>query len=276
MPVVRPCVALALSLALVACARPPPPQASPEDQARVDKLGEEMLAVARAAEAKRTTAIAAAMDSLVPRTDLGPCPIKVPIVGTEDRAKLGQGEPAGAPVDWRSIRAEQMMVVARPALATEKGVRLKHVEEMIDFEKGRVATEGVAEVEQWLRYYGDLKNASWEMVIVADQRVDPEIVEQNKFREGIILGRAFVYSFVDDAVVCAANVLAKSSDLLTNHKVATQDGKDWGLVFDLENEAFRAAARGLFRAGPGASPGHAGDAGEATDGGSARKKAPAP
>jgi hypothetical protein len=248
--------ALALLSGLPACTKssPPVPPASPEDRERIGHLADEMLTVARGADAKRTAAIRAAADTLEPRGDLGPCPIKVPVVGTEDRAKLGEGEPRDAPVDWRSIRAEQMMVVTRPGLATEQSVRLKHVEEMIAFERDRADTEGVAEVQKWIRYYGDLKNDSWEMVIVADRRIDPELAPGGKFRGGVILGRAFVYSFVDDAVVCAADVVAESSNLLTNHQVIMKDGKDWGLVFDLENEAFRAAARAMVRAGVRAAP----------------------
>jgi hypothetical protein len=252
MKVPRAAFLLALVLVLGACSRSSSSQRTvlPEEQARVDALAEEMLAVARAADKKRSVAPEAAAASLVPRADLGPCPIKVPVVGTEDMTKLGQSEPKDAPVDWRSVRADQMMVATRAELATKKSVRLKHVEEMIAFQRGRLEVEPLADVEKWIRYYGDLKNASWEMVVVAVVRDDPEIKDKESFKAGTILGRAYVYSYVDDAVVCAGTVVAQSSEILHDHKVKTADGKDFGLVFDLENEAFRAAARTMVRAGP--------------------------
>lgn len=249
-----PRVALLLlsALALGACTRASSSERTvlPAEQARVDALAEEMLAVARAADKKRSLALQAAATTLVPRADLGPCPIKVPMVGTEDMTKLGQSEPKDAPADWRSVRAEQMMVATRAELASKRSVRLKHVEEMIAFERGRLGNEGLADVEKWIRYYGDLKNASWEMVVVAMVRDDPEIINKESFEAGSILGRAYVYSYIDEAVVCAGTVVAQSSELLHNRKVKTADGKDFGLVFDLENEAFRSAARSMVRAGP--------------------------
>ena len=267
-------LAVLLAGASAACSRnDPPPAAAPAEVERIAKLADEMRAVARAADAKRTAALTDALQTLEPRPDLGPCPINVPIVGTEDMKQIGNQEPADADINsravpkapaeqpaptersegernWRSIRAEQMMIVKLGELTTTKSVRLEQVEKMLAFEQSSLNAKNSADVEKWLRYYGDVKNTSWEMVIVADQRIDPAIAEQGKFRPGIVLGRTFVYSHVEGKVVCAGRVAAHSSELLHTKNVTTQDGKDWHLVFDLENETYREAARKLVAAGP--------------------------
>lgn len=242
---------VAIVASAVACSKSDPPaSAAPAEVERLGKLAEEMRGVARAADAKRTKALLLAVTTMEARPDLGPCPVKVPVVGTEDMQRLGQGEPKDADVNWRSIRAEQMMVVNREDLATAKSVRLKHVEEMLDFEQGRLNAKNVADTEKWLRYHGDVKNTSWELVIVADKRVDPAVAEQGKFTAGFVIGRAFVYSHLSEAVVCAGRVVAHSSELLRHKPLTLQNGKDWNLVFDLENETFRAAASSLVAVGP--------------------------
>ncbi len=220
--------------------------AAPAEVARLGKLADEMLAAARAADVKRTAALQAALKSLGPRSDLGPCPMKVPIVGTEDMRKLGQQEPAGNDPNWRSVRAEQMMVVERDKLATTESVRLKHVEEMIDFTRQGLTATNSADTEKWLRYYGDLANDAWELVIVADRRVEPTMVKQGEYSAGIVIGTAFVYSHLEGKVVCAADVAAHSSSLLRGTKVV----QDFALGFDLDNEAFRTAVPMLVAAGP--------------------------
>jgi hypothetical protein len=238
----------AIVIALFACGsgRKQAEPAAPAEVARLGKLADEMLVTARAADVKRTAALEDAMKSLGPRGDLGPCPIKVPIVGTEDMGKLGQQEPAGNDPNWRSIRAEQMMVVERAKLATTDSVRKKHVEEMIDFTRQGLNATNSAATEKWLRYYGDLANDAWEMVIIAARRVEPAMLKQGEYSSGSVLGTAFVYSYPDNKIVCAADVDAHSSRLLRDAKSV----QDFALGFDLDNEAFRAAAPKLVAAGP--------------------------
>lgn len=212
---------------------------------------------AAAADKTRTEALVDAIAHLVPRPDLGPCPVPVPVVGSN--ALLGDTEPDHAPTDWRSIRANQMMVVDASAAASAPSVRLKHITEMLDFEQGNLdaprpgQSNIVADVIRWARYYADPKSTPWEMVVVAERRLDAKLLDRDKFRSGLIMGVAFVYSYVEEKVVCAGAVLAENSDMLSAHGVKTEDGKDFDLAFDLENEAFRSAARGLSLAGPRAT-----------------------
>ena len=190
----------------------------------------------------------AATTELAPRADLGPCPIAVPVVGTDDLARLGEGEPKNAPVDWRSIRANQMMVVKAEDLATAKSARLDHAEKMIEYQRSGLNETNIADTEKWIRYYGDLKTAPWEMVIVAERRVDPKLLGDDKFRAGAIVGRAFVYDHQTGTVVCASEVAARSSQLLSSNKL--DKVAELQLKMDLENEAYREAAKALVMAGP--------------------------
>lgn len=253
-------------LALAACTKSEPPSVPSADRERLEKLAEEMRTAARAANAKRTNALLVAADTLGPREDLGSCPIKVPIVGTEDRTRIGEGEPKDAPVDWRSIRAQQMMVVDRPELPLAKSARLDHILEMVDFQLSRLNATNVADTESWIRRFGDPKTTPWEMVIVASRRIAPKLVERGKFDGGVILGRAFVYDHLSGEVVCAANVLSESSKLLTGGGAST-GLTEIKLKMDLENEAFRDAANHLVKAGPRLAPREDADAGTKADAG---------
>jgi hypothetical protein len=209
-----------------------------------------MRSNARAEDAKRTKALVAAVDTLGPREDLGACPIKVPIVGTDDMTRIRESEPTEAPVDWRSIRADQMMVVPKDELPTATSARLKHKLEMIDFMVSALNASNLANTEKLIRELGDTKNAPWELVIIASKRVDPKLMGGDKFEAGAILGHAYVYDHVTGNVVCAARVLAESSKLLTAGASESTAASEYKLKLDLENEAFRDAAQHLAKAGP--------------------------
>jgi hypothetical protein len=142
-------------------------------------------AVADEADGKRTAALVEAVGHLVPRPDLGPCPIAIPVVGSE--AMFGNREPDNAPVGWRSIRANQMMVVDKAAVASTPSVRRKHIGQMLDFEQSRLNAPRPG------------------------NNIDAKLVDRDKFRSGLILGTAFVYSYVDERVACAGSVLAENS-----------------------------------------------------------------
>jgi hypothetical protein len=259
----------AAACALAGCDRPASQQqvshVSPEDRERVQKAAAAAKAAVEAQDAKRTAALVAAATSLAPRPDVGACPIKVPVPDSDE--VLG-GVSHDLPPDWRSIRADQMMLAPRDAVATTPSVRKKHLLEMIDFETSQLDSStkpgAVEDALKWITYYGDAKNKAWEMVVVVRGRVDPTLnADAGEFESGAIVGVAYVYSFVDDKVVCAGPVAAESSKLLTWHHVALVDGGDFDLDFDLQNEAFRSAARGLVAAGPSRAAASA----TATDGG---------
>lgn len=262
-------LAVLVGFAIVGCAKSEREKAPARsaDVERLTKLAEEMKTVAREADAKRTKALVAALTTIGPKGDGSPCSVVVPIVGTEDMKRLGEGEPKDADVNWRSIRAEQMSVVTKAELTTKKSPRLEQVEKMIAFTLEGLNAGNAADTEKWLRYYGDVKNKSWEMVVVADTRVDPEVLGDGKFRSGVVLGRAYVYSHPAEAVVCVGDVAAKSSELLRHKPLTLSNGKDWNLVFDLENETYRAAARSLVAAGPRAAEGVETDGGAGKDAG---------
>ena len=237
-------------LLLMACACGPKreqhPPASPEEVTRLGKLADEMIAASRATDAKRTAALQAALRTLGPRPDLGGCPVKVPVVESESMKNLGARSSSNLDPNWRSVRAEQMMVVDADKLATTQSVRQKNIEQMIASERERLDGTNAADTEKWLRYYGDPKNYAWEMVIVATKHIAPTNAVGGKFTEGIVEGVAFVYSHVDNKIVCAAEVAAQSSSLLRTAKAT----EGFELAFDLDNEAFRAAAQKLVAAGP--------------------------
>ena len=238
---------LVTAIALSSCKEDPPiviPQAEREE---ATKALDEARKYVDAAESQRREALGLAIATLVPRTDLGTCPIKVPFVGSE--AVLGKTD-HDLPADWRTTRANQMSVVSRAQAKATEGALYKYSISMLDFERQRLEepprepTVG-KDVAKWARYYGGKESWTWEMTIVANLRVDPKKASEGKFGSGLIVGRAFVYDFVQKKVVCAAEVRAQNSELLYGGAA-----EEFSLKFDLENEAYRAAARALVMAGP--------------------------
>ena len=75
------------------------------------------------------------------------------------------------------------------------------------------------------------------------------MVDEKHFEGGVLLGRAFLYSYVQEAVLCASSFDVGSSSKLRTHDSDPKKARDV-LLEDLANEAERAAILGLVRAGP--------------------------
>jgi hypothetical protein len=232
-------------LILVGCeSKPTRPEPTPEQRAAAQKLADEIKAFGDKADPKRLDVLKAALDGPMP-AEAGSCPIKVPLPDSE--ALLG-GREGDLPANWRSVRAEQMTLVPAERARTTAGKRWAELQKSVQFMVER------GETPDYMRSYTKPEGWGWELIVVADKYLAPKITSESEFRPGLVVGRAFVYSFVEERMVCAARVLAENSDLHRPSGIKTDGGSDWTLDFDLENEAYRAAVKALYAVGSTAAP----------------------
>ena len=192
-------VLLAAGIAKVAHTHSPPrrpvTEAARIDGARLAIAG----ARARAASAQLRFEAAirdAIRDDVAPRSDLGACPIALsattslasarpafPLL-TVERAELDGTLPsqavAGVLADVR--RAEAHLAAGR-------------------FEDAKLYARALDRPERF----------GWDVVLVARATKEPRALSGREYEPGEIAGRAYVYDFASDRVVCAGDVEAKSS-----------------------------------------------------------------
>jgi hypothetical protein len=98
-------------------------------------------------------------------------------------------------------------------------------------------------------------DAYWgeELTVVAATKTDPTHDETDTFKPGVIVGRAFLWSFPEGRVTCVGNVAATNKDKIKISVDPSRKGEQrhQRLSDDLKNEAYRAAMDSLRAVGPG-------------------------
>lgn len=214
---------------------------SPEELERMRGIADETLQAARAEDATRQKVLAEAMVTLGPRADLGPCPIVVRMPYSSNIMPREGNVPSNAP----DARTAERLVVDPEDVATSPGRRLQQMETVVPYDVDRLTADNSAEIEKAIRDLGAMKWEPLELTMVVTARADPRIAGGGRFEAGVIEGRAFLYSYTQHAVVCAADFRAQSSELLS-----AEGAVDIKLKVDLENEGERAAIPALVKAGP--------------------------
>jgi hypothetical protein len=229
-----------------------PEVVSREDRQRLQERADRILGAARSENAKWILALQEAESKLAFVPGLGACGYVVPVPDTEDRDT--HERPAGSSA-WRTLRG-QWSVVAVTQVAAAKSARLVDIERSVALastslaELGRRPALRVHDAEQSLDTAEHALLPPWELVVVAEERVEPRVTDGHSFTGGRIKGHAWLYDRQKNAVVCGAPVDATSSNALTDHGAGVADGgTNLDLGADLDNEAFRAAARGMVRVG---------------------------
>jgi len=227
-----PAACLLAAIALASCGREEARNEIRTSAAEVDRLVHERAAA-------RHAAMASAVATLVPRADLGPCPITV-------------ATPAGAD-DYRFI-------LTPTAGATTAQSPLEH-------ECGRYGSgllEGLAAHEDLDDLLASARAAvpavaahAWDATLLVDEREDPRLAPGDTFVPGTIRGRLLVWSYDDAAFVCAADVVATNGDSVLTFESGSTREEDalYRVRRDLELQALTAGVRALVRAGPRIDPG---------------------
>lgn len=148
------------------------------------------------------------------------------------------------------------MRVERADVATTPGLRMVRIGQQIGAEVARPRRGLLAEKpEDTIRNLADPQAFPWEVVVVIMEKIEPRLLDAKTFAGGLLSGRAYLYSYLEDSVICASSFVVGSSDRLRKYGDDPKAAHDL-LMRDLENEAMRAAATTLSKAGP-----HLGDAG---------------
>jgi hypothetical protein len=192
-------VGLAVGVAKVARSNPPPRQPLTEavriDGARVAIAG----ARARAASAQvrfEATMRQAIADDVVPRPDLGACPITLPA--------------ASSLVAGRT--AFPLLSVARAEVGeTLPSQAVAGVLADVRRAEGHLAAGRFEEAKLYARALDQPERFGYDVVLVARTAMEPRAVSGHAYEPGEIEGQAYLYDFSSGRVVCAGDVTSKSS-----------------------------------------------------------------
>jgi len=192
-------VLLAGGIAKIARSQSPPrrpvTEAARLDGARVAIAG--ARARAASAQLRFETAIRDAInDDVTPRSDLGACPIALPAA-----ASLAPGRPAFPLLTVE--RAEMDGTLPSQAVAGVLG-DVRRAE-------AHLAAGRFEEAKLYARALDRPERFGYDVVLVARATKEPRALSGREYEAGEIAGRAYVYDFASDRVVCAGDVEAKSS-----------------------------------------------------------------
>lgn len=270
-------LASVLVLVVVGCKKDstsePGALASPSDIAAAKAKTEEI-------ENARKAALGSARGTIVPRPDLGKCPVTIPEFGPPRAGR----DLTGSKQAWGGFdvsrytpgRENDFLANFPDELASIERLGIAYADEVTQkpgprgFRMHSLATDkspGRWQVDALMKTEG-----TFDFELVIDDEVAPEMVGNDKFVAGTIRARFYVWDVDKRAIVCAARALAQSSDRLHasgRDQGAVDQQMKSGLLSDLREQALAEAAARTYVAGPPRDDGEL-DAGKADA--TARKK----
>lgn len=231
------------SLALFVACKPTLSKQEKEELAKLQATAKEQ---AKTFDQQRRDAITAAQGKIEPRKDLGACPVEISTSLLEPSSAYGSRHAENESGVQISLEVLGIWAGSPDELATKPGSMLKK----FDLETSYLGDEPSA-----LKRMHEAADTPWkpELVVLIDKKISPKITDDKTFEGGIALGRAYVYSFTDKAIVCAARFLAENSETVTVTMIdATHvaPGSIASLEGDLLTQSVLAAKKALFKAGP--------------------------
>lgn len=248
-----------LVVVLLACKKDPASEtaaiASPSDIASARAKTEEL-------EKARKAALGSARGTIVPRPDLGKCPVAIPEFGPP---RFGNKDLTGSKQAWGGFD------VSRYEPGREDDFLANFPDELASIERLGIAYADEVTQKPGPRGFrmhslaGDKSPSRWQVEallktedafdfeLVIDDEIAPEMVGNDKFVAGTIRARFYVWDVDKRAIVCAARALAQSSDRL--HASGRDQGAvdhlmKSGLLSDLREQALIEAATRTYVAGP--------------------------
>jgi hypothetical protein len=229
------------------------PKVSPQDLA----AGK---AKVEAIETARKAALVAAKASITARSDLGPCPVDIGQLGPPPAQGLPGSKTAWGGYDvarWSPDRGHDLLANFPDELCAIERLGIAYADE--------VGTKPGPRGFQLASLLGDTEPRKWQLddllktenaydfELVIDAEIPPKIVSDKEFEPGHIRARFYVWDNGKNAIVCAAKVVAESSDSLraTGPDQAQVDLQmKSGLVSDLREQALAAVKGHVYVAGP--------------------------
>ena len=211
-------------------------------------------------ETARRTALAAAKETIVARSDLGPCPVDVGDLGPPSTKDLSGSKTAWGGYNvsrWSPNGGNDFLASFPDTLCAIERLGIAYADEVgtkpgpRGFELASLLAD--TEPHQWqVDGLVKTKNA-YDFELVIDAEIPPKIVSDTEFETGHIRARFYVWDYDKNAIVCAAKVVAESSDRLratgTDQAQVDLQMKS-GLVSDLREQALAAVKGHVYVAGP--------------------------
>lgn len=188
--------------------------------------------------------------AIVPRPDLGPCPVKilVPVFATkswDDKSIV-----VGSDIFRRNDSG--MSVTQATSIATADGPKRAMITEQMhplgilppNDDPKSVSFPEIKSLSEPAGYTSDA-------TLIIDDEVAPRPSGGTHYEAGALTGRMYVWDYQKKSIVCAADVTARSSPEATVFRTASKPEQlEKALLNDLENAGVRAGIEALFVAGP--------------------------
>ncbi len=233
--------------------------ATPEQQAELERSVASVEASLPARQAAFDQA-SAGVRGLVPRPDLGPCPVHVPL-------RAGGSAQLGWSVDVNYDDFELLGFPGRRTFPWEvfpvtEAPRVAYARERIASLRSQIAQpstlEAIAGVVEGAHALEGPGFWTWDVVIVADTWRMPFVEPGGlSFDGGLAEGTAYLHDYASHEVICAGRFSATT----TSQVIETQGGDftgssaSAGLRAEMEAEIERALSRAIvYRAGPAIDP----------------------
>jgi hypothetical protein len=207
-----------------------------------------------AADTKRHRGLELARN-VVPRPDLGRCPIAVPMPPDMTRRHTFQEF-----LDVKELRLLEVETGKENPWKETGGPMWRSLGHSIgsyenDVKKDRLEDYGKDPGATLAQRFGEFEDpAKWQydFYLLADEYVEPEM-QGNGFSPGLLRGRLYVWSYPAGEIACAGDASATSSS-----SIGTRTFRGFEniaetintLRMDLELESLRSALKHLFKAGP--------------------------
>jgi hypothetical protein len=228
---------------------------SPEQRVQLEGLRDQAIAQAKPLDAERTKALIAAHGRVGARPDLGPCPIQAIAPSPEDNGVFQDNDL------MFELGLAPYTVVHLADLPKVQGPRLDRLETAVtnDIESmlyHNFAAKSPEDLDRGIRRAKELASPGWlleDATLVLDDEQLP-VIEGNKFQSGHVRGTLYLWSYREHEILCAADVVAESSDVIGVHRYAGTDGSFLPSMIDLKRDLYRqgiiVGVKGLAKPGP--------------------------
>lgn len=233
-------LAMVAWIALAGACTPEGVELTPEQRAdlegRIAKIRDDSAPL----ETRRKEALLAARGRLGPRNDLGACPIQVRL---PDPLDMGVFADEGKTFQ---LGTTPISVVHSADLTTSRGPRAYRLETALfnDVQSRLEHTsraQNQAQIDAAFARADELASTDWTAIdgtLIIDRWTEP-VATGETFESGRVYGRFYLYSYAEQAIICAANVDAENSDSLGVQVVPTADGGKTGARSDLLRDLYR-------------------------------------
>jgi hypothetical protein len=226
------------TIALVSCGKRGGPTVA-QYAAEARKLGDEL-------DGARRVELAKIPPTVVPRPDLGPCPVQA--------FALDPNAPADIPAPSDTIMEDLFLVQSAGfAQANEVATKLGPRRKMLDVSLRLLEGKDDADDLESARKLAERGAWTHDLVLVIDELTLPEMVDGDTFQPGLLRGRGYVWDFGKGAIVCAAMVRVESSDTVKVQLAESQSAAKVGAEYlrgDLFQRGIHEAKKSLVVAGP--------------------------